>query len=262
MVDAKAKPAAAPPEPKRLIKPVINAVAVLRRLTATGEPERAIELARALKINPSTCFNILRTLVSEGLLTFDTGSKSYAIGPDMVSLVSRSLLVGQGLDAARPLIQQLAEQFGATATLWRRHGADRLVLVDVQYSPGGVRVHMPIGQRLPILLASLGEASAPHLGLSKEEIRKAFKDLRWGQPPTFEAYWREVKTAAQRGWALDDGQYSQGVTSVAAPIVDHDGRLIYVLASATLRGQDDAAGLEAVGEATAAMARQLGVLLA
>lgn len=247
-------------ERRKIIKPVINAVKILRHLSATGGAERAIELARTLQINPSTCFNILRTLVFDGMLEFDESSKAYRIGPGMLAL-SRSLTGAQGSERVRPLIRELAERFGATATLWRRDGEDRLVLVEMEYSPGGVRVHMPIGQRLPLLLGSLGRASAPHLGRSKEEIRRGFRTLRWDQPHPFADYWAEVQRAAERGWALDDGQYSLGVTSVAAPVLDAGGKVVFVLACAYLRGQGNERRIREVGEATAALARSLGGLL-
>ena len=53
------------------VKPVVNAVRILRYLTQKGAPERAADIARHLAINPSTCFNILRTLVAEDVVDFN-----------------------------------------------------------------------------------------------------------------------------------------------------------------------------------------------
>ena len=47
------------------VKPVANAIRILRHLSQSGAPERSVDIARRLSINHSTCFNILRTMVME-----------------------------------------------------------------------------------------------------------------------------------------------------------------------------------------------------
>ena len=247
MVDAKAKPAAAPPEPKRLIKPVINAVAVLRRLTATGEPERAIELARALKINPSTCFNILRTLVAEGVVAFDPVSKTYRPSVGMLGLVNSPLGEVKRLQMARPVMHELADRFTVTATLWRRIPRDRLELAAVEQSASELRIHMSPGQRVPYLMGATGRLIAAELGLGKSELAPAFRALRWARPISLDTYWDEVELARERGWAMDDGYFSHGIMSLAAPVRDPSGAIGFILGGVMVRGQYDEAGIERLG---------------
>ena len=69
------------------VKPVVNAVRILRYLTHTGAPERAADIARHLSINPSTCFNILRTLVAEDVVDFNGRSKTYSAGLGLARLL-------------------------------------------------------------------------------------------------------------------------------------------------------------------------------
>ncbi|UUZ70707.1 helix-turn-helix domain-containing protein [Polaromonas sp. P1(28)-8] len=64
----------APPQPAEdrtatrtvIVRPVVNAISILRYLTHTGAPERAADIARHLSINSSTCFNILQNIGSRG----------------------------------------------------------------------------------------------------------------------------------------------------------------------------------------------------
>ena len=92
-----------------MVKPVINAIRILRHLTETATPERAADLARLLSINPSTCFNILRTLVAEEIVEFDRRAKTYSAGLGLAKLVGNMVTEGQRLEAARPLMQELAD---------------------------------------------------------------------------------------------------------------------------------------------------------
>jgi DNA-binding IclR family transcriptional regulator len=55
---------------------VVNAIQILRYLG--GERQRCVRLvARSLRLNPSTCFNILQTLVHEGIVDFEPAKKVY-----------------------------------------------------------------------------------------------------------------------------------------------------------------------------------------
>jgi DNA-binding IclR family transcriptional regulator len=248
-------------EVKNVVKPVVNALRILRYLSATGKPARAAHIARSLSINVSTCFNILRTMAGEDIVAFDPLSKTYRIGFGLAKLAGSSLTEGQRLDAAKPLIHELNEQFGATATLWRRTGRDRIVLVSVEYSPTGMRVHMPTGTRLPLLMGSTGRLFATYSDLSKAEVRAAFKDLRWARPLSFDDYWRQAQEAVERGWALDDGYFGQGITSVGVPVVDSAGAMAFSLVCVTFRGQFDASGLEKLSRAMIALSGELQRIL-
>ena len=92
------------------VKPVANAIRILRYLTQTGAPERAADIARHLSINPSTCFNILRTLVAEDVVDFNALSKTYSAGLGLARLVEQLVTQGQRLQLAAPLMQDLAAE--------------------------------------------------------------------------------------------------------------------------------------------------------
>ena len=81
---------AARPSAGVIVKPVVNAVRILRYLTQKGSPERAADIARQLAINPSTCFNILRTLVSEDVVDFNPLSKTYSAGLGLARLMEQA----------------------------------------------------------------------------------------------------------------------------------------------------------------------------
>ena len=177
---------------KNIVKPVANAIRILRYLNQTGKPARTTQVARELSINTSTCFNILRTLASEGVVEFDPLSKTYRPGVGMLKLVNHALHEGQRLEQAKPVLHELAERFSVTATLWRRIGNDRILLVAVEHSPSDLRIHMSAGQRLPFLMGATGRLVAADQELDRKSAQAAFRTLRWARPITFEAYWKAL----------------------------------------------------------------------
>src|SRR5690606_13324354 len=104
--------------PKQLVGSIVHAVAVLRYLSETDEPLGVTAIAKALQISPSSCYNIVRTLVSEGLLEFDSRRKTYSIGLGTVELASRALSRNDIFPFVRQRLERIANEHELTAILW------------------------------------------------------------------------------------------------------------------------------------------------
>ena len=243
------------------VKPVVNAIRILRYLTHTGAPERAADIARHLSINPSTCFNILRTLVAEDVVDFNALSKTYSAGLGLAKLVEQLVTQGQRLQLALPLMRDLAAEFGVTVTLWRRMGVDRIVLVNSESSPTNLHIDMPAGQRLPILMGASGRLFVSRMGLKDDKLRAEFELLRWARPLSFDTYMREVNRARRRGWATDDGYFATGVLAIAAPVCDASADIAFTVSAVMIRGQRNDAQIETLGEALRDLGHRLEAVL-
>lgn len=230
------------------VKPVSNAIAIMRYLSNSDTPLRSSEIARQLSINPSTCFNILRTLVAEDVVEFDDAGKTYQVGVGLRQLAGGALSEQKKMAKARQYLHAFAEEHGVTATLWRVSGSDRMVLEIVEYSPSGMRVHMPTGQRLPIMMGATGRAILKKTGITKATAQKQFRKLRWAKKLSFEEYWRDAEKAAALGWSKDDGYFSQGVITFASPILDESGTLHFSVVAASIREQIKTAEIDGLGD--------------
>ncbi|WP_201747134.1 IclR family transcriptional regulator [Glaciimonas sp. PCH181] len=240
-----------------MVKPVINALHILRYLTMTGDPERAVDIARHLGINQSTCFNILRTLVSENVAAFDPLSKTYTPGIGLAKLVGQFVTQGQRIEVAKPLMRDFAARFEVTVTLWRPIGIDRIVLVSSALSPTNLRIDMAEGQRLPYIMGASGRIFAGQPDVSESVVREAFNNIRWSESLTFETYWSEVQEARRLGYAIDDGNFARGIVVVAAPIYDATGAIAFTVSAFMFRNQFDQAGIIVLGKALNALGAKI-----
>lgn len=231
------------------VKPVSNAIRILRHLSQVGTPERSVDIARRLSINQSTCFNILRTLVMEDVVDFNPLSKRYSAGLGLARLVEQLVTQGQRVQLAKPLLQDLAARLRVTVTLWRRIGPDRIVIVSSAASPADVRIDMAEGQRLPLLMGASGRLFATQIEFDTPEVRAGYEKIRWAQPLPFETYKEEVKQAVSRGWAMDDGYFSVGILAVAAPVYSLSGSIDFTVSAVMFRGQRDEEGIAEMGQA-------------
>jgi DNA-binding IclR family transcriptional regulator len=204
--------------PPTLVKPVEIAVRIMRYLSQSGRAHTLTHIARHLGIYPSTCFNILRTLAASNMLEFDPEAKTYAIAAGVLDLAEGYLSQGGILREAQLKMQDVAYEFGATTTLWRRTGGDRQVLVALVDGIADLRVHMRLGQRMPLLIGAVGRVMAAYGGLSEHEIRRRFAQLRWQGSIGFREYMTQVREGAQRGSMVDGSNHVSGVVTVAAPV--------------------------------------------
>jgi DNA-binding IclR family transcriptional regulator len=240
---------------------VVHALRILRHLADARHPEGVTAIARQLGISPSSCFNLLRTLSQEDFLSFDPALKTYSIGPELARLARR----GEGEDpvvrSALPLMQELASRFRIASGLWRLAENKRLVLVASADSDLATRLHMTLGQRLPMLIGAIGRCVGAHSTLSEGQLKEGFAQLRWERTPSFARYKREVAAARRSGWAIDDGDFMRGLTTIAAPVLDRRGAVKYCVANTLFQGQFEQDEVNELASVTAGLALQIADFL-
>jgi DNA-binding IclR family transcriptional regulator len=225
---------------------VVHAMRILRYLSrATGRVGVAT-VSRSTHISPSTCFNILRTLVRGGFVAFASDDKTYSLGLGIAE-ISAGLVGVSHAELLRPELTRLALNHDMLIVLWRITEDDRLVMIDRAYSERAVRVEMPPGLRLPSLVGAVGRCVAATLDLPANELRRRFAALRWQDAPTFEAYQADVARAAEQGWAIDDGRLYRGLQMVAAIVRDQNRQPRLGISGITITGQHDPAMLAVLG---------------
>jgi len=217
--------------PEKLVGALVGGLAILRYLARTNAPLGVTRIARDLDLHSSTCFNLLKTLVHERLVLFDDATKAYSIGLGVVELARGALEQTSYTRMLRPHLEEIAIAHGVTATLWHRVPRERVILVDRVDNESAVRVHMSIGQRLPMYAAAFGRCMAAHSNLSPAELRARLNTVRWEDPPSFEEYLSEVEETRKHGYAIDTDRFVRGVTSVAAAIFDGTGRPVMAISA-------------------------------
>lgn len=234
--------------PDKLVVALASGLAVVRYLSAAAAPVGVSRIARDLSLNSSTCFNLLKTLVHERLVTFDEATKTYRIGLGLVELAKGALETASYARLVHPHLESIAAAHRVTATLWHRGADERVVLVDRADNDATMRVHMNIGQRLPMYISALGRSMAAHSGLTKTEMRRRVDALRWDDPPSFDIYMRSVEEAANKGYAVDAGCYVKGVTSVSSAVLDSAGAPIMAISGTGFSAQLGRSAIKALGE--------------
>ncbi len=234
-----------------------NAVTILRLLAHRPEPGGVAAIARESGISTSTCFNILRTLATEGLVSFDLKQKTYALGLGLLELSIPLLGVDQ-VDLIQPELRRLALEHNSLICLWRITDNERVVLVDRVSSTQTLRVDMSPGARVPAYIGAIGRCYAAHKDLPEAELKERFDSLKWQSPLTFAEYLDDVERAKKNAYAFDFGHIFAGFDTCGTLIVDSSGTARFGVSSAAIKGQIEGSPMETLAIDLRDTARRIG----
>ena len=240
-------------KPVKMVGAVEQAFRILRVLAAAAAPLGVSAIAREAQVNPSTAFNILRTLVAERVVSFDELSKTYTLGSGLLDL-SRKLHERSVVHEIRGDLNKLAAETNCLVGLWQCDEG-RMILIERAVGGRAIRLDMDIKQRLPTFAGAVGRAYAAACRLTDAQIREGFKPLRWVGEITAKTFIAEVREAERNGYALDRETLYPGVVSIGSIILDREGTPIFGLTASDIANNLDEQRIKRVGEEMASLAR-------
>ncbi|TDD53154.1 IclR family transcriptional regulator [Saccharopolyspora elongata] len=218
---------------KDKVPSVRQAIAVLRRLSASPDPLPAAALARSLGVPRSSMYHLLSVLVDEGLVVHLPEQHRYGLGVGVFELGSAYLRHGPLEHLAGPLLAHLVRAVGDTAHLGILHGPELLYLLKVQPEHPTTLV-TDVGVRMPAELTASGRALLAHL--PDAQVRALFPGPdsfvnRTGLGPRSLPELRSLLAAERKqGWSVEDGLITQDVACVAAAAFDHNAHPVAAVA--------------------------------
>ena len=216
---------------------VACAIAVLRLLTDSRKAFGVNEIAGELGMPPGFCSRILRVLQAEDIVQIDGQSNGYMLGNGAISIAKRALDPLRSFSIIHPRLQALASKYSLAIGLWHLLTASSMVLERIVDNSNTIRIHMTIGQRLPVLIGAIGRQVAARLNLPDNELGLRFAQLRWQAPLSFAEYKEQVRSAAMLEYGRDVGYFAVGVESVGVAIADGDGTTRYGISGSMFVGQ-------------------------
>ena len=213
------------------------------------------------------------------LVTQDTGSTRYDLGPAALKLGLASLSRLDSVKLARQRVGPLMEQIGQTLALavWGNQGP---TIVHWEESPQAVTVNLRLGDVMPLLSSATGlcfsafmaQASSPRADkgaktrihptdrlspLLKDELARMQKLARKDVPKTMAEVTAMLDEVRRRGMARVVDTLLPGVAGFCAPVFDADGHLALGIVALGSLATFDPAWDGAVAKPLALAARQL-----
>lgn len=215
------------------------------------------QIAEKVGLYKSTVHRILAALEAKGFVRQDPATGRYHLGLKALELASVYLTSGDLPAVAYGEMLVLRDEAQETVSLYVRDGAER-VRVQRAEGPLTVRRVVGLGERLPLYLGASGKvllAWAP----AAERARILDQILPAGfDRPALEA---ALDRALNQGWAQSQEEREDGVSSVAAPVIDRTGRCVAALAISGPVQRFDPERVGRLSERLRAAARAIGLKL-
>lgn len=204
----------------------VNGLALLEALARAGEPCGVSELARQLQLTKSNVHRLLQTLSEQGYVQNVGATGRYEV---TLKLWELGVEVLDKLDVKRVAFEPMERLVALTGETVHLSILDHgeVVYIDKVDSPQPVRAYSKVGGRAPAYCVATGKALLAHANPSV--VDAVTRELRRHTANTITdpaQLCAELKRVREAGYAINRGEWREGVCGVAAPIRDGRGTVI------------------------------------
>lgn len=215
-----------------LVQSVLKALEILEELCR--EQHRGVrELSEKVGINRSTVNRLVATLERAGYLEQERERGKYRASLKLFELGNKVIQDLNIKDLAHPIMQKLSEATEETVYLAVLEG-NRFLYVSIIESPHMLKCSADIGIHPPSYCSASGKVLLAYL---PEDKKKAFL------PEEFHSFGPNTITNAAEleaelnrirlnGYAIDDEEWNPSIRALAAPVRNHDRKIIATLSIA------------------------------
>ena len=190
------------------------------------------DLSRRVGLSRSTTHRYVATLASLGYLQQDVDTKKYRLGPRVLDLGFSAINSMELREVAAPHLRRLSDETGYTVNMAILDGPDIVYVERCRSTQAGQReidLNLHVGSRLPAYCTSLGKVLLAFLPPDEQAAALAGIDFARRGPNTIvtrTALVTELKRVRANGYALNNEELAYGLRSIAAPLLDYEGRAV------------------------------------
>jgi DNA-binding IclR family transcriptional regulator len=183
------------------------------------------QLVKVLALPKSSLYALLRVLTSRRYVEFDEPRRVYRLGLRIWETGQAYMAHHQLVHEARPVMNTIVGAINETVQLAVLDGLENVYLAKVDCSHP-IRLQSEVGRRLRAHATGLGKVLLAYLPAAELAARLDGQQLARFTPQTITAIsplLADLARTRERGYALDDQEYTPGLQCVAVPIFDHLG---------------------------------------
>ncbi|NRG42294.1 IclR family transcriptional regulator [Rathayibacter sp. VKM Ac-2835] len=181
------------------------------------------QIREATGLPVSTTQRLVVNLVAQGFL--DRDGDRFRIGLRMAYWAAPAVRGIRAVDVVAPLLQELRDATGETASLFRSE-EDYRVCIGLEETHHELRQDSYVGKVAPLTVGSAGRVLlAWNDELRAQVLGRPIPDLAHRTITDPAALAEALAETARRGYAITGNERVDGLTGVAAPVFDPDGRV-------------------------------------
>ena len=205
---------------RRSVQSVDRALDLLEALASADGEVAITALATRTTLHVSTVHRLLATLLRRGYVRQNPDTSRYYAGAKLATLAEGRSRYGELRLRARPLLRSITEATRETANLVVLDDT-QAVYIETVPSPQVVRLFTAVGNRTPLHATGAGKALMAALPAQRRDALVERLDLRGHTARTIverSALRRALDEIREKGYAIDDEEYDEGVRCVAVAV--------------------------------------------
>ena len=206
----------------------LRALRLLKLFTPERPELRLAEISALTGLNKTTTHRLLQALQSESMLDRDPAGGAYRLGPALMALGVQALSSNDLRLRARPLLKQMAQQTGETATLEVPIDNMMLILDEVSGSHF-VGAAANVGTRWPMHATSTGKALVAFEEQGLERLGATFNALTARTITERCELEKQLGDIRRRGFAETVDELEDGFSGVATVVRGGTGQVLGAL---------------------------------
>jgi DNA-binding IclR family transcriptional regulator len=180
------------------------------------------QISEMIGINKSTVHRLLATLERKRFVEREATTGLYRPGIRLLQMAFLTLEHNDLRRLAAPFLHTLCDQCRENVNLTVLDDTD-VIYLDVIESPQRVKLAATPGQRLPTFCTASGKAILAYL--PEENIRHILEHgMTQYTAHTLtspEAFFENMRLTRERGYAISEQEFEDGINAIAAPICNH-----------------------------------------
>lgn len=197
---------------------------ILETIGERSVPMTAAEIGREMGLPKQTIHRLCNTMVSEGFLAQDgsglrPGRRARRLGSGLLHASTSHI-------ARHRILRQLAEETGETVNFVvpEEQGMSYKDRVETDWA---FRVQLPVGSHVPFHCTASGKTFLASLK-TRDRVRIVGRSCLNAMTPNTvtdpDVLLKELKVIRRQGFALDNEEFIEGMTAIAVPVRDGNGR--------------------------------------
>lgn len=210
------------------VQALTRGVQIIDAIAARAKGMRFTELLDETQLPKGTLHRLLQALVEERLLAFDDRDQVYRLAPRVFQWAHKVWDEFDLRGAAEPELQRLSDVTGETVRLGVLDGGS-VLYIDQRESSFPIRLSNGVGARVAAHASGIGKAILAHLPLEKRHALLVGASLPPLTPNTIvdvAELMPQLDLIKARGYAISVDEQNSGISSVAAPVLNHRGEPI------------------------------------
>ncbi|MBI2089343.1 MAG: IclR family transcriptional regulator [Deltaproteobacteria bacterium] len=214
-----------------VIQSVSHALDVVEQFFGVAGEIGVTELSKRLKLHKNNVFRLLATLEARGYIEQNKMTENYRLGLKCLQLGQTYAHQMGFLLQAKAILDELVKSSNESSFVAVKKGT-AVVPVDFVESQNAVRVVAFLGLQLPLHCTACGKV---HLAFDSDEgVGQSLPDglARYTDKTIIdrERVLGQLREVRDLGYAVEQGEFMEGVASVAVPVRDYTRNLVGSLA--------------------------------